>query len=66
MQPWEDNEWLFLSSPRTLNGVHMYVLVEYCEEMNPPQGMYEITVTEDELDKYFYIDRRREYGDKNE
>ena len=59
LRDWSNNEWLLKEMCQTLSGEHMYTLVEFCENMNPnPCGIFSITVTEEELDKYFYEDRK--------
>ena len=59
IQDWEDNEWLLKEMCKTLSGEYVYTLVEFCESMEfTPCGIFKIAVTKDELDKYFYEDRK--------
>ena len=59
LQDWSKNEWLLKDLCQTLNGEYVYTMVEFCEEMEfTPCGIFSIAVTEDELDKYFYEDRK--------
>jgi len=59
LQNWENNEWLLKEMCRTLNGEYVYTLIEFCEDMEyTPCGICSIAVTQEELDKYFYEDRK--------
>lgn len=62
-----DSEWLLISLCNTLDILsdkidkHVLVLVEYDKDVYPPQGIFQVAVTLEELNEYFYIlDRKRE------
>lgn len=58
-QDWQQNEWLLKEVCQTLSGEDMYVLIEFFEKYSPtPYGICSIVVTEEELGKYFYEDRK--------
>lgn len=60
---WKECEWLLLSMPYTIQRKPMFLLVEYCETAYPQTGLEQLVVTEEELDKYFYISgERKESG----
>lgn len=52
------NEWLLTACPRTINGEVMYVLSEYNEYADPKIGIASICVTKQQLEQYFYEDRK--------
>jgi hypothetical protein len=56
---WEECEWLLIGIATTLQESQIYILIEYCEDASPQTGLYQIAVTEEELKKYFYEDRKR-------
>ena len=56
---WTEREWLFTSMCRRLDDKWIFVITEYGEDMNPCCGIISYAVTEDELEKYFYEDRKR-------
>ncbi len=59
IQKWENNEWLLVGMSETLNNQYLYTLIEFCEDMEyTPCGICSIAVTEEELDEYFYEDRK--------
>lgn len=59
IQNWKDNEWLLKEMCETLNGETVYVMTEFCEHMELGQcGIFNISVTEEELNNYFYEDRK--------
>lgn len=59
IQEWNNNEWLLKEMCETLKGEYMYVMIEFCEDMEfTPCGICSIAVTKEELDKYFYEDRK--------
>lgn len=59
IQSWENNEWLLVGISKTLNDQIFYMLIEFCESMKHiPCGICSIAATKEELNKYFYEDRK--------
>lgn len=58
LQDYSENEWLLTSMMERLDDSYVFGLVEYCKDNNPQTGICQIAVTDDELDKYFYEDRK--------
>jgi hypothetical protein len=43
---------------QTLNKTWAFILVEYCEDKNPNTGLFQIAITGEEIDQYFYEYRK--------
>jgi hypothetical protein len=55
---WEEREWLFVSMCRTIDNKWSFVITEFDEKRIPCCGIISYAITEEELDKYFYEDRK--------
>lgn len=58
LQDYKDNEWLLIGMAQTLSKSLIYILVEYCENRNPSNGIFQIAITDEEIDQYFYEARK--------